>query len=137
MQFEDIGQDFGSGVAAGSGPTKADIEFKLLEKQKEEQTKVLNDPNGGKLSLKEQRGDGFLNSGIRSLTIAAFLRCLYAAIEFAPNYILRQNAIHNIRDPIMFRSITQLCDSTDWDENANIGAKYLRVMRSVIKLPLD
>ena len=28
-----------------------------------------------------------------------------------------------------------MCDSTDWDENCNIGAKYLRVMRSVIKLP--
>ena len=37
----------------------------------------------------------------------------------------------------MFRGITQLCDATDWDENANIGSKYLRVMRSVIKMPLD
>ena len=27
-----------------------------------------------------------------------------------------------------------MCDSTDWDEKANIGAKYLRVARSVIKL---
>ena len=36
----------------------------------------------------------------------------------------------------MFRGITQLCDSTDWDEQANIGAKYLRVMRHVIRLPL-
>jgi hypothetical protein len=71
------------------------------------------------------------------LTIAAFLRCLYAAIEFSPNYLLKQNVIQSIRDPMMFRSITQLCDTTNWDENANIGAKYLRVMRSVIKLPLD
>jgi hypothetical protein len=37
----------------------------------------------------------------------------------------------------MFRSITQLCDTTNWDENSHIGAKYLRVMRSVIKLSLD
>jgi hypothetical protein len=53
MQFEEIGNDFGSGLAGASGSSKADIEFKLLEKQKEEQTKILNDPNGGKLSLKE------------------------------------------------------------------------------------
>jgi hypothetical protein len=32
MQFEEIGNDFGTGVAGGSGPSKADIEFKLLEK---------------------------------------------------------------------------------------------------------
>ena len=37
----------------------------------------------------------------------------------------------------MFRSITQLCDSTNWDEESGIGAKYLRVMRHIIKLPLD
>jgi len=37
----------------------------------------------------------------------------------------------------MFRSITQLCDSTNWDENANIGAKYIRVMRNILKLPPD
>ena len=37
----------------------------------------------------------------------------------------------------MFRAITQLCDSTNWDEKANIGSKYLRVMRNIIKLPLD
>ena len=29
-----------------------------------------------------------------------------------------------------------LCDATDWDDSANIGGKYLRVMRSVIKIPL-
>lgn len=69
------------------------------------------------------------------MTIAAFLRCLYAAIEYAPNAKLRNNAIKNIRDPVVFRSITQLCDSTNWDENANIGAKYIRVMRSILKLP--
>ena len=35
---------------------------------------------------------------------------------------------------MMFRTITQLCDSTDWDENSNIGGKYLRVMRHIISL---
>ena len=37
----------------------------------------------------------------------------------------------------MFRSITQLCDSADWDEEAGIGAKYLRVMRNILKLPFE
>ena len=35
----------------------------------------------------------------------------------------------------MFRLITQICDTTNWDETANIGAKYLRLMRNIIKLP--
>ena len=87
------------------------------------------------MTVKEKRGDGFLNKSIRSLTIAAYLRCLYAAIEYAPTVNLRQNAILNIKDPLMFRAITQLCDAADWDENAYIGAKYLRVMRHAIKLP--
>ena len=65
--------------------------------------------------MKEKRGDGFLNFKFRSLTIAAYLRCLYAAIEYSPSYNLKQYAISNIRDPLMFRSITQLCDTTHWD----------------------
>mmetsp|Transcript_20800 Transcript_20800/g.32074 ORF Transcript_20800/g.32074 Transcript_20800/m.32074 type:complete len:124 (+) Transcript_20800:3851-4222(+) len=103
----------------------------------EEQKKQLNDPNGNSMSLKEKRGDGFLNRPIRVLTISAFLRCLYGAIEYAPTVSLKYDAIANIRDPLMFRSITQLCDSLNWDETANIGAKYLRVMRHVIKMPLE
>ena len=71
------------------------------------------------------------------MTIAAFLRCLYAAIEYAPTSQLRLDAIKHVRDPLMFRSITQLCDSTNWDENASIGAKYIRVMRNILKLPPD
>ena len=89
------------------------------------------------MSLKDLRGDGFLNLPIRNLTVAAYLRCLYAAIEYAPTIDLRFNAIQNIKDPLMFRTITQLCDSTNWDESAGIGAKYLRVMRHIIKLPLN
>lgn len=33
--------------------------------------------------------------------------------------------------------MTQLCDSVDWDENSNIGSKYLRVMRHIILMPYD
>ena len=96
---------------------------------------MANDPNSnGELKLKDQRGDGFLNQEIRSITVAAFLRCLWGAIEFAPNFELRTEAILDLTDPNTFRVITQLCDCTDWDEKCHIGAKYLRVMRNVIKL---
>ena len=78
-----------------------------------------------------------MNKPIRNLTVAAYLRCLYGAIEYAPTIDLRFTAILSIKDPLMFRTITQLCDSTDWDESAGIGAKYLRVMRHIIKLPLN
>lgn len=74
---------------------------------------------------------------MRSLTVAAMLRCFYASIEYAPSILLKQESIKNLRDPILFRGITQLCDSTNWDENACIGAKYLRVMRHIIILPLE
>jgi len=37
----------------------------------------------------------------------------------------------------MFKAITQLCDSTDWDENASIGGKYLRIMRHIIQIPIE
>lgn len=86
---------------------------------------------------KEKRGDGFLNRPIRGLTVAAYLRCLYASVEFAPTVPLRKEARDNIIDPVQFRFITQLCDACNWDETANIGAKYLRLMRYIMKLPLD
>ena len=75
-----------------------------------------------------------MNTYIRSLTVAAYLRCLYAAIEYCPEQSWRETTIEEIRAPLTFRTITQLCDSTNWDENANISAKYLRVMRHIIKL---
>ena len=66
------------------------------------------------------------------------MRCLYGAIEYAPDddhKNFKSLAIEKIKSPALFRTITQLCDSTDWDEEASIGSKYLRVMRHVIKLP--
>lgn len=89
------------------GQNKADIEIVLLNEYKADLEKIMNDPNSnGELSLKDQRGDGFLNQQIRSITVAAFLRCLWAAIEFAPNFALQTEAILDITDPEMFRSIT-------------------------------
>ena len=65
--------------------------------------------NVGKLTPKLMRKDGFGNKQLRSLTIAAYLRCLLAAIEYAPNdnnVSLRALAIEKIREPNMFRTIT-------------------------------
>lgn len=49
---------------------------------------------------------------------------------------LKMEAINNIKNDLdTFANITRLCDACDWDESANIGAKYLRVMRHVIRIP--
>ncbi len=78
---------------------------------------------------------------MRSLCIAAYLRCLYAAIEWSPDPQFRDDAIRivstnyltlQLKEEFVFRVLTQLCDTTGWFE-CNIGAKYLRVMRHVIK----
>mgnify|MGYP006893256053 CR=1 FL=1 len=71
------------------------------------------------------------------ITCAAYLRCLYASIEYAPSQILKEEAIKNIKDKKVFDSITHLCDACNWDDDANIGSKYLRVMRNIIKMPLE
>ena len=69
---------------------------------------------------------------LRSLCIAAYLRCLYGALEYAPKEQLRAEAMQSLRELYVFRNITILCDTTGWLE-ANIGAKYLRIARHVIK----
>lgn len=138
LQFEQLGYNYKDTLVEGDdSAAKYEMEQKLNAKKREEEAKEAENAGGGTSTLKDLRGDGFLNKPIRNLTVAAYLRCLYAAIEYAPTIDLRFNAIQNIRDPLMFRTITQLCDSTDWDEAAGIGAKYLRVMRHIVKLPLD
>ena len=42
-------------------------------------------------------------------------------------------AINNLRDVDIFTNITQLCASTNW-QSANIGSKYLQVMRYIIRV---
>ena len=108
----------------------------LVKKYAKETVDLLNDPNAGKISNHILRKDGFRNRELRILTIAAYLRCLLATIEYAPTNELKQDAIKNIRDEQQFRTITKLCDSTNWDEEANIAPKYLRVMRYIIQLPV-
>ena len=67
-----------------------------------------------------------------ALSVAAYLRCLFAAIECAPTTELRDHSVKQLQDLFVFRSITQLCDAVGWAE-ANIGAKYLRVARHVLR----
>ena len=68
--------------------------------------------------------------------MAAFLRCLHASIEYAPSPDLKSQAIKNVQELEAFKTITQLCDACDWEENVNMAAKYLRVMRHCIEIPL-
>ena len=70
---------------------------------------------------------------MRSLCIAAYLRCLHAAIEYAPKPYLEEAARKELRDDSNFIEVTQLCATTGWFE-ANIGTKYLKVFRNVLKL---
>lgn len=132
LKGEQYGRNFlTSQIHENESDSKLEIEQMVYNKHREE----LNKQNPVKLSLKDQRGDGFLNRPTRSMTIAAFLRCLYASIEYAPSWDMKDESLNTLRDIKLFRTITQLCDCTDFDEGANIGAKYLRVMRSVITLP--
>jgi len=70
------------------------LEKKLLEKHQEE---VHEKPTI--YCKKEKRGDGFLNKQLRSLTVAALLRCIYGALEYAPTMKLKLEAIKNIKNP--------------------------------------
>lgn len=81
---------------------------------------------------KRDHKQGVQNIKLRSLCISAFLRCLFASIEYSPDEKLRQSAIATLADEFTFRNLAQLCDTTGWIE-CNIGAKFLRVMRHIIK----
>jgi len=71
---------------------------------------------------------------MRSLCIAAFLRCLYASIDNAPNGEYHDVAINNLKgSDKVFIMISQLCASTGWIK-ANVGSKYLRVMRYITRV---
>ena len=108
----------------------------LIKKNAKFITDLKNNPNAGKIDNHVLRLDGFGNRELRILTISAYLRCLLATIEYAPTNDLKQDAIKNIKDEQQFRTITKLCDSTNWDEEANIAPKYLRVMRFIIQMPV-
>ena len=65
----------------------------LRDKDLEERHRKEDPEEGGILIPKDRRFDGFLNKDLRSLTIAAYLRCLFASIEYAPSVALRKSAI--------------------------------------------
>ena len=105
MQFEEVGVDY-KGRYLDYHKSYEEKEKMLQDKYQEEMNVKLEDPAGGGQTLLEMRGDGFQNRELRSLTIAAYLRCLYGAIEFAPTIDLRNHAIQNIKEPLTFRKIT-------------------------------
>ena len=76
---------------------------------------------------------GIQNDELRSLCVAAFLRCLYASIDCAPDGQYHLQAVNNLKSDKIFTSITQLCASTGW-LTANIGSKYLQVMRYITRV---
>ena len=49
---------------------------------------------------------GVQNDTLRSLSVAAFLRCLYASIDSAPNGEYHEQAISNLRSDKIFTQIS-------------------------------
>ena len=74
-----------------------------------------------------------VNPELRSLCVAAFLRCAYASIDSAPNAEYHEQAIGNLKGEKIFTQLTQLCASTGW-LMANVGSKYLQVMRYITRV---
>ena len=72
---------------------------------------------------------------MRALSISAFLRCIHASIESAPAPKYFEQAIANVRLDDIFRKTTELCSSTGWLA-ANIGTKYLQIMRYIVRMDL-
>ena len=101
-QFENVRDEVVAEAVASATVDKAQLENRLQEKYEAE----LRRRPRAQWTRKEHRNDGVQNEEIRALTIAAYLRCLYAAIEYAPTKNLRQFAIEAIRDPAMFKAIT-------------------------------
>jgi hypothetical protein len=79
---------------------------------------------------------GIKNLKLRSLCVAAFLRCLHAAIEYAPRADYQRSAIAVLQQDAIFMNITELCSTTGWFQ-CNIGLKYLQVFKYIIKMPFN
>ena len=86
-----------------------------------------------KIAFKKRDQMGIQNDDLRALSISALMRCLFASIESAPGPGYFDQALNNIRLDEIFRKITELCSSTGWIV-ANIGTKYLQVMRYVMRM---
>ncbi|CDW89778.1 UNKNOWN [Stylonychia lemnae] len=73
---------------------------------------------------------GVENQKMRSLCIASIYISL---LLWKMHQELKLEEVRNFKDEFVFRNIIQLCDTTGWFEG-NIGAKYLRLMRQIIKI---
>lgn len=92
--------------------------------------KLQKDKNGYKIQRKPPAEEpyGISNPKLRSLCIAAFLKCVYGYINLEQE---RYDEFSNIEQKKKVRenmkAITQLCQTSGWIV-ANVGYKYLRVM---------
>ena len=59
-----------------------------------------------KLSKRDAENSGIQNLEMRSLCIAAFLRCLFNSLEYAPDGEFYAAAIENLHSDVLFKSIT-------------------------------
>ena len=69
----------------------------------------------------------------RALLVSAMLRCMYAAIEYAPDENSRRNSINQIKQKKIIKMLTQLCDCTGWTLG-NLGSKYLKIIYYGLRL---
>ena len=69
----------------------------------------------------------------RALLVSVMLRCMYAAIEYAPDETCKKNSILQIKKNSIIKMITELCACTGWTLG-NIGSKYLKIIYYGIKL---
>jgi hypothetical protein len=58
---------------------------------------------------------------------------LHAALDYGSTEEYQKKLINGLTDLSVFRSITQLCHTTNWFK-ANIGTKYLIVFIYVLKV---
>eukprot|EP01022_Parablepharisma_sp_SALTPOND_P020582 TRINITY_DN378_c0_g1_i1.p2 TRINITY_DN378_c0_g1~~TRINITY_DN378_c0_g1_i1.p2 ORF type:complete len:1093 (-),score=111.04 TRINITY_DN378_c0_g1_i1:15898-19176(-) len=74
----------------------------------------------------------FTNKKQRALTLAAFMRSIYNVYAYS-DAKGKSEILRKMREKNNLKILTQLVFTTDWLE-ANIGAKYLRLCRLVLKI---
>eukprot|EP00743_Colponemidia_sp_Colp-15_P011317 GILK01012605.1.p1 GENE.GILK01012605.1~~GILK01012605.1.p1 ORF type:complete len:706 (-),score=168.24 GILK01012605.1:166-2160(-) len=87
------------------------------------------------VELKSKPGGGGVTSKLDSQTksqrmaliVAAALRCIHAAVVYAPKEQTRAHAVEQLRRVETLRLLTSLSASTGWTESS-VGAKYLAVV---------
>jgi len=103
----------GSSKGSPSKMKDFDVEFIVTEENEDYQNKIK------------------LNK--RALLASAMLRCMYAAIEYAPDEACKKNTISQIKQKKIIKMLTQLCACTGWTLG-NLGSKYLKIIYYGLKL---